>query len=155
VSVSTFERILGVPLSRKRQQEELESHLRFRSLADLRATLSENISHITQKSGALLAAQAIFLVVVTYGIDHAWPQIAVVVSLATLVFATLLVMTNLRSIYMGVRRDIEDPARLDFEGVLQLSRIAGTRGARFNVALYLTFLSVVLLGFGAIEASLG
>jgi hypothetical protein len=154
--VSTaFERMLGVPLSRRRQREELDSHLRFRSLGELRATLSENISHITQKSGALLAAQAIFLVVVTYGIDHAWPQIAVVVSLATLVFATLLVMTNLRSVYMGAPRDVDDPAKLDFEGVLQLSRLAGTRGARFNVALYLTFLSVLLLGFGAIEASLG
>jgi hypothetical protein len=30
-----------------------------------------------------------------------------------------------------------------------------SRAARFNIALYLTFLSVVLLGFGAVEASLG
>jgi len=150
-----LERIIGIPLGATRQRDELENHLRFRSIVELRATLVENLSHITQKSGALLAAQAIFLVVVTYGIDHRWPELAVLISLFTLILATLLAMTNLRSVYMGAPRHIDDPQKLDFEGVVQLSRLAGTRGARFNVALYLTFLSVILLGFGAVEAVLG
>ena len=78
--LSAFERFLGIPLTRARQLEELENHLRFRSIDAVRATLTENLSHITQKSGALLAAQAIFLVVVTYGMDHGWTRLAALVS---------------------------------------------------------------------------
>lgn len=121
----------------------------------MRATMSENLSHITQKSGALLGAQAIFLVVDTYGMDHGWPHAAVLISLLTLVVAALLIMSNLKSVYMGAAREITDPARLELEAVVQIARLAGVRGAVFNVALYLTFLSVILLGFGAFEASLG
>jgi hypothetical protein len=153
--ISPLERFLGVPPSLARQREEVENHLRFRSVADMRATMSENLSHITQKSGALLGAQAIFLVVDTYGMDHGWPHAAVLISLLTLVVAALLIMSNLKSVYMGAAREITDPARLELEAVVQIARLAGVRGAVFNVALYLTFLSVILLGFGAFEASLG
>jgi hypothetical protein len=152
---SALERFLGVPPSLARQRAEIESHLRFRSLAELRATMSETLSHLTQKSGALLGAQAIFLVVDTYGMDHGWPRLAVLISLLTLVFAALLVMTNLKSVYMAAARETDDPAKLELDSVVQLARLAGVRGATFNVALYLTFLSVILLGFGAVEASLG
>ncbi len=98
---SLLERIVGVPLTLARQREEVESHLRFRDPASLRATLSDVVSHLTQKSGALLAAQAIFLVVDTYGMDHGWPHLAVLISLLTLVAAALLVMGNLHSVYLG------------------------------------------------------
>ncbi len=152
---SLLERIVGVPLTLARQREEVESHLRFRDPASLRATLSDGVSHLTQKSGALLAAQAIFLVVDTYGMDHGWPHLAVLISLLTLVAAALLVMGNLHSVYLGAPQTIDDPAKLEVDSIVQLARLAGTRGVRFNVALYMTFLSVVLLGFGAFEASLG
>ena len=148
-----LERLLGVPFTHARRREEIESHLRFRNPSDMRATMSENLSHITQKSGALLAAQAIFIVVDTYGIDHGWPRTAMVVSILTQILAALLVMLNLRTVYMEPPRTIDDPAELEKEAVVQIAALAGLRGARFNLALYLTFLSVILMGFGAIDAS--
>jgi hypothetical protein len=151
---SLFERLLGVPFTHARRREEIESHLRFRNPPDMRATMSENLSHITQKSGALLAAQAIFIVVDTYGIDHGWPRSATVISILTQILAALLVMLNLRTVYLEAPRTIDDPAELEKESVVQIATLAGVRGARFNVALYLTFLSVLLMGFGALDASI-
>jgi hypothetical protein len=151
---SVFERLLGVPVTHARRREEIESHLRFRDPSDMRATMSENLSHITQKSGALLAAQAIFIVVDTYGIDHGWPRSAMLVSILTQILAALLVMLNLRTVYMEAARTIDDPAELEKESLVQIANLAGMRGARFNVALYLTFLSVLLMGFGALDASI-
>ena len=49
----------------------------------------------------------------------------------------------------------DDPAELEMEALLLMARLAGHRGARFNLALYLTFLSVILMGFGAFEAASG
>src|SRR5690349_13615134 len=144
---SVFERLLGVPFTHARRREEIESHLRFRHSSDLRATMSENNSHITQKSGALLAAQAIFIVVDTYGLDHGWPQVAVLVSVVSLILSTLILMINLRTVYMEAAADTSDPAEMERASLMQIARLAGTRGARFNVALYLTFLSVILMGF--------
>ena len=147
------ERIIGTPLSQARRNEEIERHLLFRDLASYRAIVSENVSHLTQKSGALLAAQAIFLVVETYGIDHGWPRAVVLVSVLTLVFAALLVMSNLRSVWFTSPIS-DDRTALERKAIEQIARLAAIRGARFNVALYLTFLSVVLLGFGAVASSL-
>ena len=151
---SVLERLLGVPLTRARRREEIESHLRFRDMTGIRATMSETLSHITQKSGALLAAQAIFMVVDSYGLDHGWPRLAMLISILTQILAALLVMSNLRTVYMGAPRTTDDPKELEKESVVQLADLAGVRGARFNVALYLTFLSVLLMGFGAIDASI-
>jgi hypothetical protein len=151
---SVLERLLGVPFSHARRREEIESHLRFRNPSDIRATMSENLSHIAQKSGALLAAQAIFIVVDTYGIDHGWPRSAMLISILTQILAALIVMLNLRTVYMEAPRTLEDPAELEKDSVVQIASLAGLRGARFNIALYLTFLSVILMGFGAFDASL-
>ena len=146
---SVFERLLGVPFTHARRREEIESHLRFRNPADMRATMSENLSHITQKSGALLAAQAIFIVVDTYGIDHGWPRTAMLVSILTQILAALLVMLNLRTVYMETC--CKDPARTRKTRSVQIASLAGVRGARPTSALYLTFLSVILMGFGALR----
>jgi hypothetical protein len=150
---SVLDRLLGVPVSRARQLEEIELHLRFRSADSLRLTLSDNISHMTEKSGALLAAQAIFIVVDTYGVDHGWPRAPVLVSILSLILAALLLMINLRSVYLAAPEAGDAPERLEHQSLVQLARLLGLRGARFNVALYLTFLSVVLLGFGAFEGA--
>jgi hypothetical protein len=151
---SVLERLLGVPFTHARRREEIESHLRFRDPSDLRATMSENLSHITQKSGALLAAQAIFIVVDTYGIDHGWPRAVMLISILTQIFAALIAMLNLRTVYLEAPRTIDDPVELEKESVVQVAALAGVRGARFNIALYLTFLSVILMGFGALDASI-
>lgn len=151
---SLFERVIGVPLSRERQKEEIRQYLRFRPPDTLRTVMNENLSHLTQKSGALLAAQAIFIVVDTFGLDHGWPPLAVLVSSFLLVLSALIVMTNLRTTFMASPPHINDPVELELEAISQTARLAGMRGARFNIALYLTFLSIVLLGFGAVESAL-
>jgi hypothetical protein len=152
---SVLERLFLLPFTEARLRAAIDSHLRFRSADAIRATLSENNSHITQKSGALLAAQAIFLVVDTYGLDHGWPRIAVLVSVVSLILSTLILMINLRTVYMEAAEHTSDAAEMERVSLMQIGRLAGTRGARFNIALYLTFLSVILMGFGAVEGSLG
>jgi len=113
------------------------------------------VSHITQKSGALLAAQAIFLVFQSYGIDHGWSRSVVLISMLMLMFAALLVMSNLRSVWLpssGVRDDQSAAERI---AIVQLADLASMRGARFNIALYLTFLSVILMAIAAVGAAMG
>jgi hypothetical protein len=151
---SLFEQIIGIPVSRERQKEEIRQYLRFRPAETMRVVMSENLSHITQKSGALLAAQAIFIVVDTFGLEHGWPPLAVSISTFLLVLSALIVMTNLRTTYLASPSHIADPAELELESIARTARLAGMRGARFNIALYLTFLSIILLGFGAVESGL-
>jgi len=124
---------------------EIAATLKFRNAADLRAEISDQLAHLTQKAGALLAAQAIFLVVDTWGLDHNWPRAAVLVSIASLVVAALIVLTLLRSIYLPSPR-VDDESAFAFEDIFQSGRVMASRAARFNVALYLTFLSLFLLG---------
>lgn len=150
-----LEKLLGAPFTAAEQREAVDAHIRLRGPAALHNALVDNISHVTQKSGALLSAQAIFLVVDTYGGDHGWPRESVVVSIVTMVFAALLVMINLRTVYLGNIEGIDDPVEMERASLLQLGRLSSSRGIRFNVALYLTFLSVILLGFGAFESALG
>ncbi len=152
---SALDRLFVLPFSDARLRAAIDTHLRFRSVDAIRATLSENNSHITQKSGALLAAQAIFIVVDTYGIDHGWPRAAVVVSVLALILSALIVMINLRTVYMEAPQEVTDATELERASLYQIAKLAGTRGARFNTALYLTFLSVILMGFGAIDAAMG
>jgi hypothetical protein len=152
---SVLDRLFVLPFSDARLREAIDSHLRFRTPDAIRATLSENNSHITQKSGALLAAQAIFIVVDTYGMDHGWPRAAVLVSVVALVLSALIIMINLRTVYMAAATDTADPAEMERASLMQIGKLAGTRGARFNIALYLTFLSVILMGFGAVDAAMG
>jgi hypothetical protein len=133
---------------------EIEAALRIRDPQQVRAELSENLSHLTQKAGALLAAQAIFIVVDTWGMEHNWPHGAVLVSIVSLIVAALAVLTLLRSVYLPSPR-VEDVETFMLEDIIATSKVLSSRAARFNIALYLTFLSVVLLGFGAVEASLG
>ena|SRR5690242_19355644 len=151
---SLLERIIGVPLSRARRREEIEDHLKYRDAQSYRAIVSENVSHLTQKSGALLAAQAIFLVFQSYGIDHGWSRNIVLVSMLLLMFAAMLVMSNLRSVWLPSSNPSDGEGLAEHVAIMQLSDLTSMRGARFNVALYLTFLSVALMAIAAVSAAL-
>src|SRR5262249_4756173 len=135
-------------------RSELTSGLRFRDALAIRTDLADNLSHLTQKAGALLAAQAIFIVVNTWGIEHGWPRFVMLVSVILLVVSALVVLTLLRSVYMPAPKT-DDAATFAFEDIISIARILTSRAARFNVALYMTFLSVILLGIGAVDAALG
>jgi hypothetical protein len=130
---------------------EVVSALRFRDPHGMRMEVNENIAHMTQKAGALLSAQAIFLVVDTWGVEHSWSRIAMLVSVILLVLAALIVLTLLQSVFIPSPKT-GDAASFEFEQIVALAAILASRAARFNIALYMTFLSVILLGFGAVEA---
>jgi hypothetical protein len=152
---SLAERAIGIPLSRARRRQDIEEHLGYRDAKSYRAIVSENVSHITQKSGALLAAQAIFLVFQSYGIDHGWSRIVVLISMLMLMFAALLVMSNLRSVWLPSSAVRDDQSAAERIAIVQLADLASMRGARFNIALYLTFLSVILMAIAAVGAAVG
>jgi hypothetical protein len=151
---SLLERAIGVPLSRARRWQEIEEHLKFRDASSYRAIVSENVTHITQKSGALLAAQAIFLVFQSYGIDHGWSRNVVLISMLMLLSAAMLVMSNLRSVWLPSSSASDEQRAAEHVAIMQLSDLTSMRGARFNVALYLTFLSVSLMAIAAVMAAL-
>jgi hypothetical protein len=151
---SLLEGAIGIPLSRARRRQEIEDHLSYRDVHTYRAIVSENVTHITQKSGALLAAQAIFLVFQSYGIDHGWSRGVVLVSMLMLMFAAMLVMSNLRSVWLPSADVRDDQRAAEHIAIMQLTELASMRGARFNIALYLTFLSVILMAIAAVGATL-
>jgi hypothetical protein len=136
-------------VSRRRVRAEVENFVRVRDVHAMRATLNENLSHLTGKSGALLQAQGIFIVVATYALDQGWPRALALSSLLLLIVSALAVMTNLRSVFIGLD-PAETDAHAEIENVMRTAEIVGWRGGLFNIALYLTFLSVLLLGIGAI-----
>lgn len=149
---SLLERAVGVPLSQARRRQEIEDHLKYRDAPSYRAIVSENVTHLTQKSGALLAAQAIFLVFQSYGVDHGWSRNVVLISMLMLMFAAMLVMSNLRSVWLPSSNPSDGVA--EHIAIMQLSDLTSMRGARFNIALYLTFLSVALTAIAAVAAAL-
>src|SRR5205085_581341 len=65
--------LLGVPASEARIRAEAEVFVRARDVHAVRTMLNEQIAHMTGKSGALLQAQGIFVVVAIYALDKGWP----------------------------------------------------------------------------------
>jgi hypothetical protein len=144
-----LEIVLGVPFTTERLRAESEIFVRARDVHAVRAMLNEQIAHMTGKSGALLQAQGIFVVVATYALDKGWPSWIALSSMLLLIVAALAVMTNLRTVFIGIDPD-ETGERAEFENVVRTAQLTARRGVLFNLALYLTFLSVLLLGIGAV-----
>ena len=140
--------VLGVPVSRKRVREESERFIAARGAGPTRETINDNLAHLTGKSGALLQAQGLFLVIATFALERGWPL--ALPAMLLLIVSALAVMTNLRTVFIGLAGGEADVGRAEIENVVQTAQVASSRGARFNVCLYLTFLSVVLIGVGAV-----
>ena len=143
-----LETIIGVPFTRPRLRAEAEIFVAARDVHAVRAMLNEQIWHMTAKSGALLQAQGIFVVVATYALDKGWPAWVALSSMLLLIVAALAVMTNLRTVFIGIDAQIGE--RAEFENAVRTAQLTARRGVLFNLALYLTFLSVLLLGIGAV-----
>lgn len=103
--------------------------------------------HNTAKSGALLGAQGIFVVVDIFALDHGWPIGPVFAAMLLMLAGSLIVMTNLRGSTRPFERAAADGAVDPVRGSFNLVM---TRMLRFNIALYLTFLSIVLLAVAAL-----
>ena len=145
-----LQQFLGWLLGTAGSPEERETAYRH-IVGDLNATaaaerLRGGVQHNTEKAGALLAAQGIFTVADTFALDHGWPKTPILISLASLIAGTFLAMSILRSTMRMYRHRVEGlaPARLVYD--LLLSRMI-----RFNLALYLTFTSVLLLAIAALS----
>jgi len=143
-----LETILGIPFTRGRLRAETEVFVRARDVRAVRTMLNEQIWHMTGKSGALLQAQGIFVVVATYALDKGWPPYLALSSMLLLIVAALALMTNLRTVFIGLDGEIGELA--EFENAVRTAQLTARRGVLFNLALYLTFLSVLLLGIGAV-----
>jgi hypothetical protein len=145
--MSLLSSILGVPVSAADRDLVFERMKQGRSPEEALNFFRDGAQHNTHKSGALLGAQGIFAVVDLFALDHGWPRAPVFAAMFAMLLGALLVLTNLRGTlgpYMRVpRAEDMDPVRRTFE-------LVRVRSVRFNIALYLTFLSIVLLAAAAI-----
>ena len=146
---SLINSLIGVPASEAQVRAEVAKFVRTRDVHMMREVMSDNLTHMTSKSGALLQAQGIFIAVATYLLSQGWPRYLALVSILLLTAAALALMTNLRTVFIGRDPNITDDEKAGIEIVVQTSLLAARRGVFFNVALYLTFLSILLLGVGA------
>ncbi|HWD26457.1 MAG TPA: hypothetical protein VG387_04785 [Rhizomicrobium sp.] len=138
-----LELLFGMPFGREDRLAAFDKMVGGRSPQDAADILRWSAGHNTEKSGALLGAQAIFVVVDTFVLDRGWPRGAVLAALFLVLAAALILMTNLRSTMMAYRQSEDvDPNRHIFGMLL-------ARTVRFNLALYMTFLSILFLGAAA------
>ena len=144
------EEILGRPVSQGRIRDEVERLVHTRGFDAVRATVAENLAHITSKAGALLQAQGIFFVVATYVLDHGWPRYVTLASMFLLLAAALLLLPVLRSVFIGAAPGKALDHEAELHVLVRSAQTLSRRGGIFNVSLYLTFVSIALLGVGAL-----
>jgi hypothetical protein len=73
--------IFGVPLETEDVDKIYIAMVGARTPEDTVDFLRTSASHNTEKSGALLGAQGIFVVVDIFAVDHGWPRAAILASL--------------------------------------------------------------------------
>ncbi len=137
--------IFGIPFTAQQRETAFANMVGARSREDAIGFLRETAQHNTEKSGALLGAQGIFVIVDTFALDKSWPQALLVASLLLLLAGALLLMTNLRST-LGMYRK----ARTPDDAAKGIFKMVVSRMVRFNVALYLTFGAILLLAVAAL-----
>ncbi len=136
--------VLRLPVGKRYRALLLKNVSEGRTAKETLAFILEVVQHHTHKSGALLGAQGIFVVVGTYALDHGWPKAVALSAILLLLAGSLLIMSTLIS--TGKTFHV-DPA---LQTRYALDLLAG-RILRFNVALYLTFASIILLAAGALR----
>ena len=138
--------LLGAPAD---TQRALTAALGGRTGSAAMDFIFQGITHNTGKAGALLAAQGMFAVVGTYAMDHGWPVVLVLPAMILLLTGALLAMTILRSTAGTFQPGADEDAV-----IAQMFRLVTTRMVRFNLALYMTFVSVILLMIATIIQAL-
>jgi hypothetical protein len=137
-------RLFGVPFSERERETVFKRMLDGRTGAAAVDFVRSDVTHNTEKSGALLAAQAIFLVVDLFALDQGWSKPLLTSALLVLLVCCVLALSNLRPTLGMYRRDLKVlPARGVFDVLLR-------RTFRLNLALYLTLLSILLLAVAAL-----
>lgn len=143
--MTILDTILGVPLAAEKRERAYRNVVRDLKPADAFVRILAGMQHNTDKAGALLAAQGIFAVACTFAIDHGWPKSLAIPAILLLLTGAMLAMSILRSTAQPFHADEEaDIPRTAF-------RLLVSRMVRFNIALYMTFLSVFLLALAALS----
>jgi hypothetical protein len=148
--MSLASRLLGIPMTAQEREAVFAEVARGRTPEDVLAFFRDGAQHNTAKSGALLGAQGIFVVVDIFALDHGWPRLPVLAAMLTMLAGALLVMANLRGTLSPYQRSA---ASKDADGMATARAtyaLVHARSLRFNVALYLTFVSVLLLAISAL-----
>jgi ABC-type Na+ efflux pump permease subunit len=136
--------VLGIPLSAAERDRTYRNLIGELTGTEAAARLRNSVQHNTEKAGALLAAQGIFAVAGTFALDHGWPKAPVLTSMLLMFIGSLLVLSILRATVGMYAPENADASQLIFH--MLLGRIA-----RFNVALYLTFIAIILLVLAALS----
>jgi len=134
--------IFGVPLGEADIEATFRRMMGKRGPEEALEFVLVGIKHNTEKAGALLGAQGIFVVVATFALDHGMPKDLVIAAIILLLAGSLLLMTTLRSTVGPMSGERTKEIGRDAFEFLQ-SRII-----RFNIALFLTFVAVILLASG-------
>jgi hypothetical protein len=137
--------LFGIPSTAEERENALRNITGDLSPMAAAERLRNAVQHNTEKAGALLAGEGFFIVADTFALDHGWPKVPVLISLLCLVVGAFLVMSILRSTMRMYRHAPERKEPVAMVFALLLSRMI-----RFNSALYLTFLSILLLGVAAL-----
>jgi hypothetical protein len=143
--MNLLSRIFGIPMSAAERDAVFAEMTRGRTPENALGFFRDAAQHNTAKSGALLGAQGIFIVVDMFALDHGWPRMLVFVAMLAMLAGSLLVMANLRGTlgpYQGAVAGAIDSIHGTYLLVLR-------RSLRFNGGLYLTFLSILLLAAAA------
>jgi hypothetical protein len=142
--VPLFSAILGIPFSRQEREKIYTNMIGDLTGSAAFAHVLTGLQHNTDKAGALLAAQGMFAVACVFALDHHWPPVSTLFAILLLLLGAMLALSILRSTASPFRaRQGSEPARVAFD--LMISRMI-----RFNVALYMTFLSVLLVAVAAL-----
>jgi hypothetical protein len=142
--------IFGLPLTEREVRAQVKAFIRLRDVHAVRAVMNENLAHITSKSGALLQAQGLFVVVATFLLTRGWTRTLTLAAIVLLTISALAILTNLRTVLINPPAPRKDNRDTEIEIVVQTARLASRRGAVFNLALYLTFLAILCLGIAAL-----
>ena len=141
--------VFGVPVAERKVRAQVVALVRLRDVHAARAAMNENLEHITSKSGALLQAQGLFVVVAAFFLTRGWPKALALTAIVLLTISALAILTNLRTVLIDVPTPHKSSRDTEIEIVVKTARLGARRAAVFNIALYLTFLSVLLLAIAA------
>jgi len=141
--MTVLDTILGVPLAEDKREQAFQTVVGDLNPADAFARILTGVQHNTEKAGALLAAQGIFAVACTFALDHGWPRWPALAAIVFVLAGAILAMSILRSTSQPFHAtSAAEVPRAAF-------RLMVSRMIRFNFALYLTFLSLVLIAIDA------
>jgi hypothetical protein len=142
--------IFGVPVGERTVRAQVIALIRLRDVHAARTAMNANLEHITSKSGALLQAQGIFVVVAAFLLTRGWTKILALTAIVLLTVSALAILTNLRTVLIDAPAEQKHNRDAEIEIVVKTARLGSRRAAVFNIALYLTFLSLLFIGMAAV-----